>query len=885
MLFLLLIPVSVSATTLIIPRGGEIFLGEEGLDVRAAVPPPYDSIAFFPAGSSTSREMPLDIRQIETRSFSATPSLYLDRLGSWYQWDSRRGVAGSLAFTIRDPRVSVRIIQQTTMEDVSSGTIPRGTALYLQLDTNLGSVAQRPGYNPVSDGVLDLLITTPGGGTITGVETKRGGQVSLSRITLEGSLQTIPASSTGGWDTGATGAGVNYLYSAGTYVVEPRFSFNRVDENLRQNGRGSFARGASVTLGSDQAKITTRDEQVIRGNSFSVTVSGTPGEPLYLWVDAGSMSGSPGDQPPMILFAQEGISQDTPGGPYLIGSYRPSSEGGRTIRDLVPHDPYDGVKYYAMVTPDRDGKRTIELRTTEQTDDTRYTLKIESGSGSGQRISDDIGITVVKGSVSVITGKDVYSIGEEVRLSGHNSESCETYLFITGPNLPPGGGRLDRPRQEVRSGVPSSFTVASGDCETWEYRLYTGDLGVDAGTYTIYAVPAPLDRYNLGSSPYQTIPLTLRRPYVTLQNQETTVARGDSLTLTGYSAGGSGSDVAVWIFGRNFFRYDQANVDRDGTFEYEIPGWQTDSMVPGQYVVIIQHPMGNGQFDLWPDSQRQLILGRYPYPGAPVFRVGGPGSLMGSEAANALISGLNSAYIDDTYTRYDIHVTSPRITINSSSLRQEAGYPVVIEGTTNLAAGKRLLIEISDNRFMPTKKTDWEGSYGYSGTAEIRQGSGDRFFSLTVPSGRLVPGEYRIIVQATESDAMTSGLLTIIPPAKAGEIPSLSPVNGTQNLTSEISVNNTSVITPGATIPVTIAASLSPVEKTSQPTLSPEPTEIQPVPDDRIFSLLTGMGMGLLIAGLVALIVYLLRRKDNENDEESPTESEDTEEMTGEEEG
>ncbi|MDD1729222.1 MAG: DUF3821 domain-containing protein, partial [Methanospirillum sp.] len=480
-LAVLIIPGLVSATSMVIPLGGDVFLGEEGLDVRAAVPPPYDAIAFFPPGSSPGREMPLDIRKIETTNFAASPTLFSDRVGSWYQWNSRRAVPGSIAFTIREPRVSIRVMQRSTMEDISSGTVPRGSALLLQLDTNLGSVAQRPGYSPGTDGLLDLLITTPGGGVLTALETNSGGSVSLTRITPQGSLQTYPASQTGGWDTGASSGG-NYLYGAGTYTVQPRIAFNRVDENLKSGGTIYYLRGASVTLGTDRTTIDSRDEQVIRGHSFSVTISGSPGVPAYFWVDAGSKSGNPGDQPPMILFAQEGVTQDQPGGPYQIGSYCPSSESGRNIRDLVPRQPYDGVKYYAMVVPDRNGKRTLELRTTDQTDDGRYMLKIETPAGGSTYHTDEIPITVMKGSVSVVSGKNSYAIGEEVRLSGQNSESCDTYLFITGPNLPSGGGRLDRPRQAVRNGDPSSFTVVSGDCETWDYRLHTGELGLDAGT-------------------------------------------------------------------------------------------------------------------------------------------------------------------------------------------------------------------------------------------------------------------------------------------------------------------------------------------------------------------------------------------------------------------
>lgn len=869
---LLCVPAIAGAATTIIPPGGDIFLGEEGLDIRAAVPPPYNAIAFFPPGSSPMRDVPLDIRTIDTSRFTVSPGLYTDRTGTWYQWDTRRGAAGSVAFTIREPRISIRIIQERTMEDVSSGTVPRGTGLLFQIDTNTGTVSQRPGYNPAVDGILNLLITTPGGGVITAIEAKNGASVSLTGLTPSGSLPTVPSRMTGGWDTGASARGGSSLYGSGTYQVKPEFTFNRIDENLRSPERVYGISGASMTLGSDRVSITTRDDTVTRGSSFSVTISGSPGVPVYFWVDAGSKSGAGGDQPPMILFAQEGVRQDSPGGPYAIGSYQPSSQGGRTLHDLVPGQPYEGVKYYAQIVPDRYGVRTFELRTSDQTDDTRYTLRVETGPGGGSQHSDETQISVVKGRVSVVTGKDIYPIGEEVKLSGVNSESCETYLFITGPNLPSGGARLDRPREAVITGNPSSFTSASGDCETWQYTLYTGNLGLDAGTYTIYAVPSPVDRFNLGSVPYQTIPLTLRRPSVTMRQQETDVARGDSLIITGQSSGGGGSAVAIWIFGKNYFWYDEVSVERDGYFEYELAGWQTGSMVAGQYVVIVQHPMSNGEFDIWPDGARNLILGRYPYPGAPIFRVGGPGALMGSAAAQALITALDSQFIDDTYSRWDIRVTSPKISVNESSLTQVTGEPVVIEGTTNLGLGKRLLVEITDNRFAPTSKNDRTGSYGYSGTAIIVDRNGERSFVFTVPAGRLAPGEYRFIIQAVESDAMTSGLLIITEPVVA--------MNATTEPTMNVTLAATAPVSePAPPVPDQAGGNASP--QTPDATPAPLATTVPPSSpvQDSMIPLSQGIGIGLLIAALIVGIGYGIHRLRSSSEDGSDESGEHDEEV------
>jgi trimeric autotransporter adhesin len=761
LLFIVLLPHCFAETTTI-PIGGDVFIGEEGLNIKEAVPSPYDSIAYFPPGSSPGNHVPLEVRHIGDSAFSVNPALFLDRTGSWYQWDSKTGAPGSIAFNVREPRVTLRILRFDTQEDLSSGNVPRGIPLTIQVDTNTGTISQRPGFNPETDSIMDLLITTPNGGTLSGIETKNSGTFSLSKLTPQGSLPSFPSVSTGGWDTGAKSGG-GTTYSAGTYTVKPKLTFNRIDDNLKNADRPFIINRASVTIGSTNTKISSSSDMVTRGNSFTITISGNSGVPVYLWINAPNKSGNPGDQPPMFLFAQDGVKQDNPEGPFSIGSYAPSSGSGKRILDLVPKEPYNGVKYYAEVIPDKNGVRIVELRTSDQTSESKYSIKIESESAAGgQKNSDEVSVSVVKGSMQITASQFQYTIGEEVKLSGVNTESCDTYLFITGPNLPPGGGKLTNPKMEVRTGDPTTFTKASGNCETWDYTLYTGDLGVDAGTYTIFAVPSPVNRNNLNSVPYQTIPLTLQKPTVSVRPQENEVAKGDSLIISGKSTGASGKKVAIWIFGKNYFLYDEESVERDGTFGYKLSEQQTRKMESGQYVVIIQHPMSNGQYGVWPDAKRELVVGRYPTEGAPIFRISGPGALKGPDAANALISALESPNIGDQYSRWDIRVTNPRIGIDPASSQQVAGKPMVISGTTNLGVGKRLLLEITDNSFAPTKKNDRNNFQGYSASTVIFEDSNKtQTFSFSIPSDRLSPGEYRMSVQGVETEVMTSGLLSV----------------------------------------------------------------------------------------------------------------------------
>jgi len=69
-------------------------------------------------------------------------------------------------------------------------------------------------------------------------------------------------------------------------------------------------------------KIEANKDTVVRGNPYSVTITGVPNAEYYLWAKGtGSMTGQPDDQPPMILDAQDAVKQDVNAGPYEIGKY------------------------------------------------------------------------------------------------------------------------------------------------------------------------------------------------------------------------------------------------------------------------------------------------------------------------------------------------------------------------------------------------------------------------------------------------------------------------------------------------------------------------------------------------------------------------------------
>jgi PGF-CTERM protein len=859
-----------------VSQGGDIFLGEKSLDVSAATGG-AKQIAWWQPGSNSDTEQPADIQSVtDAKAFYVSPDIFVGKTGIWYQWNGQatgnQTPKGSPAFNVKEPSLSLKIWDATAGEDITGKAIPVGNYANFAVETNMQSVSTRAGYQ-AADGPFKLKVKTADGGVYQQLVGNNGKEWPLNALTVnqqlwywvgEGSDHTKYAKNDG-WNTAAEDKNNNRLYKAGVYTVWVECNANAMKDMYKAPDGSDYTGKTvsavkSVQIATDQVKIEANKDTVVRGNPFSVTITGVPNAEYIVWVKGtNSMTGATGDQPPMILTAQDGTKQDDPAGPYEIGKYQYEGGAGKSVKQDVPDDPdYHGTKCYAQVKLNSSGTRTVEFKTTKDTKDKKYTVRVERKSGN-QYKSDEVDIKVEKGDVTIVAaGDQSYYLGEEVKLSGTNSETDSTYLFITGPNLPTTGAMLKSPKKEVNNGQPQSFDTADvQDDDTWEYKWQTANLEIDAGTYTIYAVSAANDKDHLNDAQYDTVSLVIKKPYIQATASGSVVAKGDKLYVRGTAEGDPSLGVAIWILGKNKVLYATESVNDDMSFEHEITEAETQSLYAGQYFVVVQHPMYNNEFDIYPDNplSPQNVLGSYPTRGSQLFKIGGQGALQGTDAAEALIQAINNAMVDDTYTKLQFLVEEPKVTINPIG-EQKVGSKFEIAGTTNLAYDDNdLLVEVTSSSFKPTDKSQSGEFSGATGTVKVQQGTdGLNKWSFNVDASTFKPDEYIVRVSGVTTDVVETALFNVVeaggaPVAAATPAAKITPAAPAANSTPAVADKNATPTEKPTVAATTVPPTAKPTTVATTVPPTPEPTKKSP-----------GFGALAALAGLGAVAFLALRR-------------------------
>lgn len=308
------------------------------------------------------------------------------------------------------------------------------------------------------------------------------------------------------------------------------------------------------------------------------------------------------------------------------------------------------------------------------------------------------------------------------------------------------------------------------------------------------------------------------------QSGSATIANGDPVTIHGVATGQPRNGLQVWLVGYNTAKITSVSVNSDNSYTYELKSADTMNLASGQYLVIIQHPMMNGQFDIvYSPSTGQVINRQLGSSGSAIFQLTSGGSLQSTDAASALMRAINSQNIDDTFATAGFYVSPPDAFIHPIA-DHAVGDKFTITGSTNLAVGDQLQVDVYSSSFKPTSKNQPSGFSGASGVVQVQQGSdGRNQWSFDIDASSFTPDEYIVTVAGILQDVRGSSTFNIV-----------------EKLPSTVMVPPTTEVTaPVTTLP-------APVSPTEVPTTKKSP-----------LSLWCGMG------ALISAVAFISLKKED----------------------
>jgi hypothetical protein len=207
-----------------IAAGNTVFLGEQGLDITAAMGGDT-KLGWWASGASVSASAPDNSFSISSpTNFFISPAQFSSYLGTWYHLDSSGNVNG-VAFNVADPNLDIRVEDITVNVDVTDKWVPTDDEIQFRIDTNLYQIAQRPG---VSATPITIYVQSPDGGTFSSLINKAGTTTS----TVDIPVSSTPYSTGPIWDTGRRDT-----YPPGTYKIWAECNVNSMKDNYDYSGK------------------------------------------------------------------------------------------------------------------------------------------------------------------------------------------------------------------------------------------------------------------------------------------------------------------------------------------------------------------------------------------------------------------------------------------------------------------------------------------------------------------------------------------------------------------------------------------------------------------------------------------------------------------------
>jgi len=365
-------------------------------------------------------------------------------------------------------------------------------------------------------------------------------------------------------------------------------------------------------------------------------------------------------------------------------------------------------------------------------------MTVENPNGKKQSVS----IKVLKGTLSAKTDAASYFIGDVVEISGTSTagDINLTALTLTGTNF-------------IAEDLTDDVDTADRDLTAteWSFKLNTADIEnekpgfsgkmIDVGTYTL-----TIETVNGVKA---TIPVVLKQPFISIIEAPEVIVQGDDAEFI-INAEATEIGIAYYIFGTNYFVNntvdDAVDEDTPNQFAIKLEDTETDDMDPGQYFMVIQHPMYDQKFNINASANIiQLVDGNDVTPLFNVF------DRQTANAAQALCDALDTQNIDDMYVKYSFFVVGEdeSFTLSEIPTTIAQGETLTISGVSTANAGEYVTVEMISTAFAAVPK-ETVGSAAF--IAVTTQIADDGTWEVTFDTSDLNVDEYSLKVACSAED-------------------------------------------------------------------------------------------------------------------------------------
>jgi hypothetical protein len=156
-------------------------------------------------------------------------------------------------------------------------------------------------------------------------------------------------------------------------------------------------------------------------------------------------------------------------------------------------------------------------------------------------------------------------------------------------------------------------------------------------------------------------------PYVTASINPYVISPGQASTIKGVATGSPSPGIAVWVLGPDLVKYSVIKPKSDSTYTFKLTATETKKMTYGMYYIVIQHPMYNKKFDVYPNKKLNLIQTIYPRKDTKVAALSMKTGDAGLVAIKALSAAIKDNRVDDTYTKVQLLIDTPTCLADEST--------------------------------------------------------------------------------------------------------------------------------------------------------------------------------------------------------------------------